>query len=66
MRTETLDKVYLEWSQFTTARTARELAYDRSVRELIDAASEFTPQSDSLKIVIADALLRQNKHGDAT
>ncbi|RWD00136.1 MAG: hypothetical protein EOS58_30615 [Mesorhizobium sp.] len=24
--TETLDKIYLEWSQFTKARTSRELA----------------------------------------
>lgn len=26
MTTETLDKIYLEWSQFTSARTAREIA----------------------------------------
>ncbi len=26
MNTETLDKLFLEWSQFTKARTARELA----------------------------------------
>lgn len=25
METETLDKMYLEWSQFTRARTAREV-----------------------------------------
>jgi len=25
METETLDKLYLEWSQFTKARTAREI-----------------------------------------
>lgn len=28
MNTETLDKLYLEWSQFTEARTARELRYE--------------------------------------
>lgn len=28
MNTETLDKLYLEWSQFTQARTARELQYE--------------------------------------
>lgn len=28
METETLDKLYLEWSQFTQARTARELRYE--------------------------------------
>lgn len=26
MSTETLDQLYLEWSQFTKARTAREIA----------------------------------------
>lgn len=32
--TETLDKLYLEWSQFTSARTAREIAADRGNRRL--------------------------------
>ena len=30
--TETLDKLYLEWSQFTQARTARELRYEALLR----------------------------------
>ena len=34
METETLDKLYLEWSQFTSARTHREIAMQR----VIDAA----------------------------
>ena len=32
MTTETLDKLYLEWSQFTHARTARELRYEALLR----------------------------------
>lgn len=32
MTTETLDKLYLEWSQFTQARTARELRYEQLLR----------------------------------
>lgn len=31
MTTETLDKLYLEWSQLTTARTARELKYEAAL-----------------------------------
>lgn len=34
MTTETLDKLYLEWSQFTKARTARELALEKIVAEI--------------------------------
>ena len=31
MPTETLDKLYLEWAQFTKCRTAREIAYDSAI-----------------------------------
>ena len=29
--TETLDRLYLEWSQFTTAKTFRDIALDRII-----------------------------------
>jgi len=32
MDTETLDKLYLEWSQFTNARTAREIKMEKALR----------------------------------
>jgi len=32
MTTETLDKLYLEWSQITGARTARELQMEAALR----------------------------------
>ena len=35
INTETLDKLYLEWSQFTDARTERELELARLYDELI-------------------------------
>lgn len=35
METETLDKLYLEWSQFTTARTRREIRLLRVLDEII-------------------------------
>jgi hypothetical protein len=38
MDTETLDKLYLEWSQFTTARTHREI---RMAALLLEAATQF-------------------------
>ena len=34
-QTETMDKLYLEWSQFTSARTAREIAYREKLQELL-------------------------------
>lgn len=34
--TETLDKLYLEWSQFTKARTERELALIAALRNFAD------------------------------
>ena len=34
--TETLDKLYLEWSQFTEARTEREIARQERIDELIE------------------------------
>lgn len=34
--TETLDKQYLEWSQFTRARTAREVALITALRQFAD------------------------------
>lgn len=39
METETLDKIYLEWSQFTNARTNREL-------KLIDALNQIQRQAN--------------------
>jgi len=34
-QTETLDKLYLEWSQFTQAKTARELQLENFIRRCI-------------------------------
>lgn len=34
MTTETLDKLYLEWSQFTKARTFREIAMLGALRDV--------------------------------
>ena len=35
MQTETLDKLYLEWSQFTTARTSREIALEDAIKNML-------------------------------
>lgn len=35
MNTETLDKMYLEWSQFTKAKTARELMLESLLRDAL-------------------------------
>lgn len=42
--TETLDRLYLEWSQFTRARTKREIDMLAALRA---AANWFTPPNDS-------------------
>lgn len=42
MTTETLDKLYLEWSQFTQARTARELRYEALLKRCA-AACKMVP-----------------------
>jgi len=39
METETLDKLYLEWSRFTKARTEREIVYARQIRRALDYLS---------------------------
>ena len=36
LETETLDKLYLEWSQFTSARTFRELQLSRALKDALD------------------------------
>lgn len=38
--TETLDKLYLEWSQFTSARTSREIEMKKLLWEARDAFIE--------------------------
>jgi len=35
MNTETLDKLYLEWSQFTHARTSREIEMAQALSKLV-------------------------------
>jgi hypothetical protein len=42
--TETLDRLYLEWSQFTSARTAREIEMEHALHL---AVNWFTPPNDS-------------------
>ncbi|MCI5045463.1 MAG: hypothetical protein MRY72_12260 [Aquisalinus sp.] len=36
MQTETLDKLYLEWSQYTGARTGREIALAGALEQLLN------------------------------
>lgn len=39
--TETLDKLYLEISQFTTAKTGREIKLEQQRDKLLEASAEF-------------------------
>lgn len=38
--TETLDKLYLEWSQFTKAQTAKEIKLKEALRSIQNRASQ--------------------------
>lgn len=38
--TETIDKLYLEWSQFTKAETATEIKLKNALRQIQSRASE--------------------------
>jgi len=49
--TETLDKMYLEWSQFTNARTKREALAEKDAREIAELLS-----ADNPNVEIARAL----------
>jgi hypothetical protein len=38
--TETLDRIYLEWSQFTAARTAREIEMGEALDALLEVVGD--------------------------
>ena len=57
---ETLDKLYLEYSQLTTARTARELKLEQANRRLSNAllglvGAETIAELQAMEIVLANA-----------
>lgn len=65
LETETIDKLFLELSQFTQAKTERELRYEKALKEL--ANCEFNENNcDSLKVatcrvqIIARSALKMN------
>ena len=45
--TETLDKLYLEWSQFTKAETAKEIALKKIIEGFLTWSEEPDPGSKS-------------------
>lgn len=56
--TETLDRIYLEWSQFTEARTRREIELAARVEELEHAVRDaaITLRNDRYDVRIYNAL----------
>ena len=48
--TETLDKLYLEWSQFTNARTSRELSARDLLKDIEFAYRNKLKSSDKKRI----------------
>lgn len=67
METETLDKIYLEWSQFTGARTGRELKLKKALVDLIEATHPIIrqPELNSDESALYDAVLKARKAIDA-
>lgn len=53
MQTETLDKLYLEWSQFTKAKTGRETQLENLIREIVGADS-YQSQAALAELALAD------------
>jgi hypothetical protein len=58
--TETLDKIYLEWSQFTKARTGREIRLKNALVLLIEATHPIIrkPELTSDESALYDAVLK--------
>lgn len=48
MQTETLDKLYLEWSQFTQARNRREIEMQHRIDQLLEFVYEARQVMDDL------------------
>lgn len=57
MNTETLDKLYLEWSQFTKARNEREIALREAIYMLQRAAQESDTVQSARVMQIVNAAL---------
>lgn len=53
LKTETLDKLYLEWSQFTKAKTHRELKLEEQIRIIADSKS-WVDQAAFSEIALAE------------
>jgi|GEM_PF-5886926 len=58
LQTETLDKLYLEWSQFTKAKTGRELRLENKIREIAQSKS-WEEQAVMAELALADIEDRQ-------
>ena len=56
METEILDKLYLEWSQFTKARTAREIKLRSAVALLNSMVLSGEDHSDVSRQAVEEAL----------
>lgn len=67
METETLDKIYLEWSQFTEAMTERELRLEKELKSLIEATHPIIrkPELNSEESALYDAVLKAREAIDA-
>lgn len=56
--TETMDKLYLEWSQLTQARTRRELVAVAAIRQALDHLKYATPKTQNGPCIQAIGVLQ--------
>lgn len=54
--TETIDRLFLELSQFTTATTAKELRYEKALKAIISEPHEDYTTEMKLRLIAKEAL----------
>lgn len=59
METDILDRLYLEWSQFTQARTMRERTLQEAIQQALFHLKDATPKDRNGPCFRAIAILRK-------
>lgn len=62
--TEAMDKLYLEWSQFTKARTSREIAMEKALRWITGVPGAHPANIQAVAMDALDALDPVSTPGD--
>lgn len=64
MDTEIIDRLFLELSQFTTATTAKELRYEKALREILNAPPDtHGTLAIQMRVIAKEALSEDSNEG---